>query len=460
MKVSPRYSGDAITTTVELEAKLGKTAYRVWTALLCIRDGEAEAHPSMRGLAKAAGVSLHQARRSLIRLRQAKLVEDYGFHWKMVPCSCPHGCWGHKVYVRTVSGTIWPDNAGADRVRVPRATSAWLKTAQSHGGVRAGAGRPVGAKDGAPRVRRNNQDALPISTQKEKYSERATLSPRISPFSRRVKEEEKAGVKEKLERFLAMVPTPSSGPLQPKAEREMVPCSGSEPSLDQILPSEDALEWSLPSQGAAPRQQYTAEDFRAATELANAIPVLRVPDPPAIAPKHGEAQRLTMLDAAYRAAHERCLRQDYYRAKRTRSAKDQADALQAAEALAEAKINPTAWARFSFHQWCEVMGKKSAPSTRWVWSVKRVKEHASWCHEATGSQATQAPVQLPSVKELIRKLGALRAALGYGRPTAEVVAEILPLGRRKVLLAKAADEIETARADMDRRIAAGEWVWA
>jgi len=169
-EVAHRHAGDAIVETGLLSSKLGKTAFRLWSALLTIRNGEAEAHPSMKGMAKAAGSSIHQARKSLNRLREAKLVEDYGFMWQQVPCSCKHGCWGHKVYVRTVYGAIHT-NAGGEhaRVQVPRATSQWLKLASTHGGKRTGAGRKRGPNFKAPENKANKSSGITY-----KYPERSS----------------------------------------------------------------------------------------------------------------------------------------------------------------------------------------------------------------------------------------------------------------------------------------------
>ena len=213
--------------------------------------------------------------------------------------------------------------------------------------------------------------------------------------------------------------------------------------------------------GSARSQRYTPDDMRAATELSNQIEVSRVPAPPKVKDGMSDEARLALLAAAYSAAHEKVMRQQFWRrGRKEMTAKERQAQLEAAGALMAEGINPTSWARFSFHVWCGTMKKKGAPSARWVWSAARIHEHADWCHEATGSQHTNQPVPgCPTTSELIHLLGKLRSALGWGRPTAVVVEEILPAATRRMLLRQAASEQAKARVDVENRITAGEWVW-
>lgn len=206
------------------------------------------------------------------------------------------------------------------------------------------------------------------------------------------------------------------------------------------------------------RQQYTPEDMRAATELSNQIDVLRVPAPPKISEDLAPEKRLALLKAAYRAAHEKVMRAEYWRPSKAQTERERELLLEAAQALLAENISPTAWARFSYYQWQE-MGKKTAPSPKWVWSAKRIHEHAGWCHEATGTLNTAHPIPLPAVTTLMRRLQQIRQQLGYGRPTADVVSGVLPDAERRKLLQQQADQRVAGHRDIEQRIRNGEWVW-
>lgn len=494
---------EAIVPATLLQKKLGATTFRLWCVLLTIRNESCETHPSFPGLERMSGIGQAQLEKSMSRLRDFKLVEDYGFMYRQVPCRCdPEIGWHqHKVYVRDVYGSLRasPD-LQSHSAMVPRATAKLVEKAAGQGGARKGAGRPKGKADSEPRAiikgRGRNSNIGDYKYQEPVFTEETTSllqnAARLAPAL----DAEKERIRTALEGFMAYTPAPMSAapssvqpseasvptPSQPKAPRAPVPAltaaapaAPADPADPPILRAvADDLEVSsiedllaLPETTACitlcgtgtPRQQrYTPEDMKAATALSGHIDMLRVPAPPSIRPESSPEERLSLLKAAFMAAHSKVLGTDFWRPAKAMSDKERALLLEGAAALESEGLTPTAWASFSFHAWMR-MGKKTAPSTRWVWSPARIHEHAGWCHESVGGMAAQAHVLLPSMRELMHRLGRLRSALGYGRPTDVVLHEVLPDTERKVLLAKAARERETELKNLERRIAGGEWVW-
>lgn len=488
---------DAILPATLLQKKLGRSTFRLWATLLTLRNGECETHPSLPGLARMAGLTEANTRRCLERLREFKLVDDKGFTYRKVPCKCdpdlgPHM---HKVYLRKVYGLLkaTPDGQTQNAL-VPRETARLVKEATAHGGARAGAGRPKGVKDSAPRktikggsgnssVAAYKYQELISSEEPTALHQKCGVSLRVRSFSTEgAGKERKNPLRYPLPILLGTL-TPSEGGssmpnfTQPSdsapapalsvrrsaPEAQPAPASawadGVEVDLFSVLGGEGGPKCITLGGGyKGPQQRYTSEDMRAASQLANEIQVLRVPAPPKVEASHGEEERLALLKAAYRAVHEKVLRTDFWRPAKAQSAKERAALLEAAQALEAENISPTAWARFSFYQWAS-MTKKGAPSPRWVWSAVRIHEHAGWCHEAVGTLNTAQPVPLPAVRTLMERLDTLRKRLGWGRPTSEVVSAVLPDSERKVLLAQQARQREAAQQDVERRIRSGEWMW-
>lgn len=220
----------------------------------------------------------------------------------------------------------------------------------------------------------------------------------------------------------------------------------------------DAREISLGGEGRfRPQQRYTADDLRTASALSAQIEVLPVPAPPKVEEGTSDNDRLQLLNAALHAAHSQVLRKDFWRRGKA-TAKEQQLLLEAAEALRAEGIRPHVWAKFSLLQWAK-MKRDSSPTPRWVWSAQRIHEHADWCRTEIGGLQQVATMHLPAGKVLVQRLAKLRAALGYGRPAHEVLAEILPNQERRVLLAQQASQKEAHAKKLLEAIRNGEWVW-
>ena len=197
----------------------------------------------------------------------------------------------------------------------------------------------------------------------------------------------------------------------------------------------------------------------AASMLANQVEVLRVPAPAKVQPEMGEEERLRLLHAAFRAAHERAYKQDFYRRGGVKlTDKQRKQMLEACEALMAEVLSPLSWALFSLYQWRR-MGKKTAPSLSWVWSPQRIHEHAGWCRDEVGSQNSSKPYYQPATSDLMQRLNTLRQQLGYGRPTDEVVSEVIPDALRDRLLREQDQQNKRGMALLEAAISNGEWVW-
>lgn len=208
-----------------------------------------------------------------------------------------------------------------------------------------------------------------------------------------------------------------------------------------------------------PQQRYTPADMGAASTLTNQIQTLRAPAPPRVKPEMGEGERLALLRAAYRAAHEKVYKQEYFRkGKSGPTEAERKQMLEATEALIAEGISPLSWAVFSFYQWRK-LGKTTSPTQKWVWSHTRIHEHAGWCHEDTGSQNTGKPYYQPATRELMLRHNKIRQALGWGRPTDEVVSEILPDEERVRLLKEQEQQNRRGMELLEAAIRNGEWVW-
>ncbi len=235
---------------------------------------------------------------------------------------------------------------------------------------------------------------------------------------------------------------------------------GQPATLEAMLRSSGSKEVRLEGNASSKRQQYTSEDMIAATKLANEIPMLHRPPAPRLTEAMPPDERLRILRAAYRAGHERVLRTEAFTRKGKKDPEAQEGRLLAAgEALIAARLNPTTWARFAFQMWTAGLKKTKAPAIDWVFNAALIQEHAEWCHESLGEQFGATVIWVPGNKALIRALAEIRAALGWGRPTQDVVQEILPDNVRKEFITSANKQLERKQKELAKAIYNGEWVW-
>ena len=504
----------AIVPAKLLQQKLGKTTFRVWAALTGIRNSYCETHPTIEGIAKLTQRSEHSVERSLARLRDFKLVMDWGFLYRQVPCNCDKelGYHEHKIYGRTVYGwLVAPAEVdGEFTVMIPNESLTLVMQAASHGGARAGAGRPKGCVDFTPRKSRKKTPTVvaskaEINSSVGSYKNQELISSTEEPKGSSSEEKETVSLEVKTQSLnecltpdsrLKLVQTEAGEgsmvhPHQPKAQASASVLGVHQPAIAPAAPpavddsavlatilvdgkamdswtaifaAGDAREISLVG-GAKDRvrQRFTVSDFRATTELGSQIQHPKLPAPTKLTPAMTDDARIALLQTAYRAAYERVEGSQPFGSAKALTPKARAALLGASHALAAENISPTAWAKFSFWMWHRSDNARARrerpPSGRWVWDHMRIHELSGWCKEAVGSLANISTPLLPASKELLSRLARLQRELGWGRPTAVVVDEVLPDRERRVLLAKQAAQLDQWQEDIQRRIRSGEWVW-
>lgn len=448
----------------DLARALGPATWRCWTALLTLRDAEGDTHATTETIAAQAQLSEGGVKRALARLRRIGLVEDIGWYWLPVPCRCrpEEGPHLHEVYLRRVFGGLPRlDGQPAETVtaQVPARVGTWALTAPGHGGKRAKAGRPVGIAEKGPRKPRTlavkahpvdsnrtpykNLRAFPEREAKASLSENAArraARPDVSfssPIERAVSEA--AGT-------LRLV-RPAPGPAEKASEGAQGVSMGGETAawLDEV-------GWS----GGGSLQRYSPADLAAIPSLAAVEPAV-IPAPPRMPADDADVERACRR--AYSTAHVRVFGRRPYASGLVRRM-DPAKWLPAARALREEGIPPLAWALFVMREvWVGKMEKKSAPTAHFVWDAAKVEKWARWCRDSVGTMHTGRTVWTPALRDLAERIAHLRAALGRGEPTAQVVARVFPATQQRVLMARAAAEAEQARASIERRIEDGEWLW-
>ena len=519
---------------------LGPVTWRVYSSLLTFRDETGDTRVTTSSLAVASQTSEAGVKRALVRLRDAALIEDLGWMYLSVPCSCPkwQGPHLHEVYVRRVYGQLAAAENGTRLVWawVPVRAAAWLIKSAGLGGRRVNAGRK-GAGDAQEQEANTPVSKALQKSDRTPYKYLSSFSsdvlsehqekPRrcgcVSLFVKEPEEKPSRGhnhlpsytakkcrkrhcslhdqpkrVSAALDAFLGS----SSGGAAPAAASQVVH-SINQARHDQrerladaaqsagkatatpakarsrmrmgmdtakvtieaqeapaaFLPSDESVrEWTMGGGAQRRRQHLSVEDLQAMTGLLREIKVARVPAPPKLSASMDEAQKLRLMQAAYKAAHEKVMGSEFY-SRKPLTAKEREAMAAAADVLIEHDISPTAWARFSFHAWLEKMRNDRAPAAAWLWNAERIVKHRGWCRDATGTQHSNLPLAGPAYRALIRAYGRLTQELGHGRSTADVVESVLPADKRKELLAALQNQNARAIKEVSERIQAGEWVW-
>ncbi len=143
-------AGDAVVLETELQRKLGRAAWHVWTVLIARRDPGGETHITGRGILRARGFARNvrqtsELDRALRRLETAALVTPVGRVFRAVPSRT--GVVERQVYVRNIWGArlLRLSPSAPAECAVPIATKVWIATASTWGGARPGAGRRGGS---------------------------------------------------------------------------------------------------------------------------------------------------------------------------------------------------------------------------------------------------------------------------------------------------------------------------
>lgn len=224
------------------------------------------------------------------------------------------------------------------------------------------------------------------------------------------------------------------------------------PTADSTAGWLDEVAWA----GSGRLKRYTPADLAAVPSFEAVKPAV-VPAPPKVPADEAEVERALRL--AYGTAHERVLGSRPFARGLARRA-DPLKWLPAAAALREEGLTPLAWAVFVMREvWRGKMGRSGAPTPSFVWDAAKVEKWRRWCWESVGTLHTGRTIWTPALRELAAKIAALREQLGHGESTDAVVARVFPVAEQRKLMARAAAEAERARADLEKAVASGEWLW-
>lgn len=307
----------------DLKRKLGHAAWHVWQVLCVHRDRQGITHITQTGIGRAkAFVPMRErnVERAMRRLEAAKLVERIGWTEREVPKGAKTVVC--EVYLRRVRGARQLVSlAGAARVSVPLETKAWMRTANTHGGRRMGAGRKE-SSEGNPQSSGGNPPSpgAQSSEGSDMYKRARALGdgPRGSLPTEGNQAPNEVGASGLLrDESMAGMGTSFRG----RATRMLPPASA-------------------PIEGLPPYPGYSI------------CAPASVPDPPRIKPDDPEDYRVRLLASAYRGAVEReygtkC----FLLAKVSPKAKSYAQLLKAAELLAAFDVAPAAWCIFAVRRW-------------------------------------------------------------------------------------------------------------
>lgn len=414
VQAEPQVSGRAVVAREDLAKALGPTAWAVWHEITRlhvrrpggaweerqVRNGETgEFHGTEERLARAVGKSVRQVKRAFARLRAAGLVNNRGRHlgWKVLPVPELDPSTGvvrevrREVFVRQVFGaTMWPvtvRQAGplrtGDVAAVPAHVAEWMETTARWGGKRAGAGRKP---KGDPSRVKNQDGPCPPSGASAEVAGKESRWPRYILNSPSSPDQNLGFFSEEKETNAAPPGGAAGGSLF--VEEESGSPSPAAPSTEPAAP---------------PRVTFSAVRPPTRPDASRAVGIMipssvdakaaLVPPPPRVTEDMAPWERVKILVAAYRGGARAILGAKWTPLSRPGSEKKYLTQLaDCAAALERERIAPAEWVAFSLDVWRGVLDKKEArgdksrgrgkrtlPPVAWVFSAKRVDEHANWC---------------------------------------------------------------------------------
>lgn len=441
--VTEAVSGSRSVDRDELMVKLGRPAWHVLQVLWTRRDRNGRTHATRAGIATAKGfvaISEDSAKKGLIRLRDAGLVEDIGWQWSIVPPRDER----LKVFWRRVRGAqLLRRREGETFCAVPDTTAKWLRTAVTFGGKRPGAGRkPTDSSGSLDSV---SYSSVPATRSNQVY-------PPISPLS-----------------ALMITQRKADGILSPNGERKPAATSGvdSDVSYREVTPAGSVIGVARPT-GPTQWPPPGVPRFPDRTVIEPA----QMPYPPKLSAKDSDAWRLKILTRAFRGAME-----SEYRGKCWLLAKGlKANSpngvmlLRAGELLEKFEVAPAAWCVFAIRRWrharehTETSAKKKAlkPPIKHVFSEKLIAEQC-----VDGDRRSTVTEYAPGGRVLIsphhRKLGTLyermRRRIMAGMPAAEAVEAFFPDGLYDELVDQARTDSAETQYRLDTDAKDGKFLW-
>jgi len=490
--------------------KIGHTTFDVYDALLQLRGANLVTHASIAGIARRASApvketngwprkkltyeTVRNAIKKLIRLGLVENIEST--YSNAVPCSCADKTGPlhfHRIFLRRVLGVIVPKPETPDlfHLLAPEATHTALQAAKTHGGARAGGGRPAGAKDKAPRARFRDP-TLSMSVAELVLPGPATVAPitgQIGPSGRVVAPVPKprgkaalpaSGENQDARPIRSILETSPAASSKQQSSPPQKPGGVSNLSKEQKPPQTTAPKSGsrypdrLPSVGGlrlgggglgqralvahAPRM---TNDWVPPFPGPNVIASPRVPEPPRIDPELAPVDRAAALMRAFRTTiTARYKFPCMTLANRDLSVqKEYPDLVKSAALLVELGIPPIAWVAWSVDQWRQFAAGSKPPSVRWVFSPARIEKWHGWFNNEQSGYRGGGLITVPAARELYLRFEQMKFALIRGASQADAIAEHLPRAEYERLVALARVQSAEIQLNLNRRLQAGHWLW-
>ncbi len=467
--VEPRVAGSVRLEASELERKLGKLASTVWRVLRKYRDSSGITHITHTGLMrKLPGyrqlglrkntpfpISEDQIDRAFRRLKAAGLLEHHGWKAKRVP-RMDWVVW-EKVYTRCVRGNLVSHARSGKALKepyfvVPEHTAAWIEKANTRGGAREGAGRPVDQAKAFARARALFEERWGAMAQQVDWGvAEALVGPR--PTTEHVlgfilselqgaelfDAENLQWVTKKLLR--AQIQT-AAGSIQTAATLQVKQDSNRCPdksiysiydservdplssSKEEKNPASDAGVLQLP---AAPEKDAGFQGARSSTPLFARSPIprpwidtARIPPPPLLDADDPPDTLARKVAKAYTGALDKVFHARHWGFKGYDPSKwkGYSQLVAGARLLAEYQIAPATWVLWCFKSWKNYVAKtaqsrkvKEYPPPRWVFAQTRIEERKGWFRREESEFIYNRVINGPKVKELIATWYAYQADL-------------------------------------------------
>lgn len=457
--LAPRgVSGRCTVPEADLRKRLGKTAWAVLGRLWARRDDRtgltfasdlrvAIDLASQRG--KPAPIEPGgDVYRALKKLRASGLLvspelgrgtydgEDGGdgLGWQTI---APYG----RVFVRQVLGELKP---WEHEVMVPREVTAWMKqNTERRGGPRPNSG---GARPGAGRpktISKSGGDPPSGIQQKRRH---ILLSNNIGVSSSLRSEEGGAAHRPAVGPFGAQSPGTPNGTDTPDA--------GAADRLEAILnEAMGGRDGPRPRPVMLPDRVWTWPVRSAQRPLPPFMPP-DVDGPLAIA---------RFVAGVYAGAYQAATGKPYWPFVRGRSLPNHptfAAMLGAGRTFHEENVRPARWVLWSFDCWRG--DRNGAPPPQYVFSTTRLTEHWRWFRDEERGYAGRLDMMGPLEKALGARWLAMRKACLLRGPTEtpeQIVERWFPGDTWERAVQDAQAEASRMQADLDRRAAAGEWLW-
>lgn len=520
LPVDARYAGAFSVPLTELTLKkIGSTALDVYDALLQSRDLNCTTHASLAGITRKACAPIAETngwprpkltektvRNAIEKLIRLGLVENLGWTYRVVPCAdatCRAAglppAHDHKVFLRRIKGlvTVKPETPELFHLVAPKETVDELKKAGTHGGARAGVGRPVGAKDSKPRRRfRDPTLDMPVETFDRGPTPVAPLAgavrgagenqdgrpiksiTKISSSVLRTSEEKPAPKAPGAGVVSSSEKSPSKGAPVAVAT-SAAPASTPAPSKPPALPDEPVagsrylnrnpdvggLRLGGESRGLrglvvyAPRQE---DQWTPPFPGPSVVSPPRVPEPPQLPADLAPDDKAALVARAYRTTISarygfRCM--TLANVGDIEQRKEFKDLAASADLLVAHRIPPIAWVAWSVDVWRHFGKSNRPPSIRWVFNPQRIEKWHGWFHsEQQGYRGGQL-VPVPALRELYFRFEKMRFAIIRGAEQAAAVAQHLPRHEYERLLAEARMQIAEIQLDLNRKVQAGHFLW-